>query len=105
MNCLIIGGDRITPIESVLYNLGINDIDHWDGRKNSVTKKSLPKKTECVVLLTNFIAHNTMRYFKAEAKKKKIPCICAKRSESSVFCEFTKIMGFKACQNCARSNR
>jgi hypothetical protein len=94
MSVLVIGGDNIVPIKSVLSSLGVLKILHWDGRnKNSVTKKKLPANIDCLVLLTNFLNHNAMYKFKNEAKKKNIPFICAKRNESAVFCEFCKFLG------------
>ncbi len=92
MSILIIGGDRIEPIKAVLYELGATKIKHWDARRQSNDHKNLPMKTDCVVMLTNFLRHNTMIHFKKEAKKRSIPLVCAKRSESSVYSEYTKIM-------------
>lgn len=93
MSVLVIGGDNIIPIKSVLSSLGVADILHWDARnKNSITKKKIPENVDCLVLLTNFLNHNAMYKFKNEAKKRNIPFICAKRNESSVFCEFCKFL-------------
>jgi hypothetical protein len=99
MAVLVIGGDNINPIKSVLNSLGVDDILHWDGRnKNSVTKKKLPENLSCVLMLTNFLNHNAMHKFKNEAKKKNIPFICASRSENSVLCAFCEKFGLD--KNC-----
>ena len=82
MSVLVIGGDEITPIKAVLKNLGCESITHWDGRRESINHKDLPQNIGCLVMLTNFLNHNTMRKFRTEAKKKDIPVICAKRSVS-----------------------
>jgi hypothetical protein len=93
MSVLVIGGDNITPIKAVLSSLGVIEILHWDARnKNNVTKKKLPQNLDCLVFLTNFVNHNAMHKFKSEAKKRNIPFICAKRSESAIFCEFCKFL-------------
>ena len=34
MSILIIGGDQISQISSMLENLGAKTINHWDARKN-----------------------------------------------------------------------
>ena len=91
MSVLVLGGDSIVPIKEVLRNLGVVDIKHWDARnKSSINRRSLPKNLDCLVMLTSFLNHNTMRKFKKEAKKRDIPFICAKRNESSVYNEFSK---------------
>lgn len=96
MSVLVIGGDEIVPIKAVLKNFGCSSIMHWNGRRESVNHKDLPKNIECLVMLTNFLNHNTMRKFRNEAKKKDIPVICTKRSVSCLYCEFIKVFG-KEC--------
>ena len=90
MSILIIGGDNISPIKSTLSNLGVVDINHWTARnKHSITRKKLPD-VDCLVMLTNFLNHNTMYKFKKEAKRRNIPFICATRNENSISNEFNK---------------
>jgi len=91
MSVLILGGDNVAPIKAVLKKLGAVDIKHWDARnKSSINRRSLPKNLDFLVMLTSFLNHNTMHKFKKEAKKRDIPFICAKRSESSIINEFNK---------------
>ncbi len=97
MSILVIGGDEITPIRSVLKNLGCQSITHWDGRRESINHKVLPQNIDCLVMLTNFLNHNTMKKFRTEAKKKTIPIICTKRSVSCLYCEFLKTFNDKNC--------
>ena len=93
MSILIIGGDNISPIKSVLSSLGVVKIDHWSARnKHSINRKKLPS-VDCLVILTNFLNHNTMHKFKNEAKRRNIPFICAKRNENSISGEFFKKFG------------
>lgn len=101
MSVLIIGGDKISQISSMLQNLGVNKINHWDARKkSSAPKKKIPMDTDCIVMLTSFLNHNTMLKYKSEAKKKEIPFICAKRSVSCVYDEYVKVMDIKDCSDC-----
>lgn len=101
MSVLIIGGDKITQITQMLGKLGAKNINHWDARKkSSAPKKKVPLDTDCIVMLTSFLNHNTMLKYKNEAKKKNIPFICAKRSVSCVYDEYVKIMGIKDCSQC-----
>ena len=94
MSVLVIGADEITPIKAVLKNLGADNIEHWDARyENRVNRKPIPQDTQCVVMLTSFLNHHTMKKIKCEAKKRNIPIVCAKRSVSCVFCEYCKVFG------------
>lgn len=71
MSVLVIGGDKISSIESILKSLGVLSIVHWDARKKASTcKKIIPIDIECVVMLTSFLNHNAMKYFRNEAKKR-----------------------------------
>lgn len=101
MSILIIGGDKITHIKGMLEGFGINKFVHWDARKkSSAPKKKIPIDTDCIVMLTSFLNHNTMLKYKNQAKKYNIPFICAKRSISCVYEEYVKIMGIKDCAAC-----
>ena len=106
MQILVIGADDITSIKAVLSNLGAKDIKHWDARnENRVNKKPIPKNTECIVMLTSFLNHNTMKKIKSEAKKRKIALVCAKRSVSRVYAEYCKVFGLDkdfSCKVCKK---
>ncbi|NLK66878.1 MAG: DUF2325 domain-containing protein [Campylobacteraceae bacterium] len=94
MSVLVVGADEITPIKAVLKDLGVSKVEHWDARnENRVNRKSIPYDTNCVVMLTSFLNHNTMKKIKNDAKKRNIPIVCAKRSVSCVFCEYCKVFG------------
>jgi hypothetical protein len=91
MSVLLIGGDRIEPIRDVLMTRGAKRIDHWDMRKTRAHKRGIPECTECVVMLTDFLNHNAMNHLKKEAKKAKIPVVCAKRSVACVACALDRM--------------
>jgi hypothetical protein len=84
MSVLIIGGDRIASIEEQLKAFGVKRTTHWDSRKNSTSHKKIPNDTDCIVMLTSYLKHNTMRYFKKGAKKMGIPVVCSKHSACAV---------------------
>ena len=103
MSVLVIGADEITPIRAVLQDLGAKKIVHWDARnENRVNKKPIPNDTQCVVMLTSFLNHNTMKKIKTEAKKRKIPLVCAKRSVICVYCEYCKIFKLDKEFSCSK---
>ncbi len=93
MSILIIGGDKTSTIQGILAKFGIYSITHWDTRKkSSACRKDIPKNTDFVLMLTDFINHNAMYKYKKEAKRKNIPIICSKRSARSVSCELCKFI-------------
>ena len=101
MSILVIGADNISSISTMLKDLGATSINHWDARKkSSAPRKKIPYDTDCIVMLTSFLNHNTMAKYKAQAKKYNIPFICSKRSVSCVYDEYVKIMGIKDCSEC-----
>ena len=101
MSILIIGGDQISQISSMLTQMGAKTRKHGEERKkSSAPKKKVPQDTDSIDMLTSFLNHNTMLKYKNEAKKRNIPFICAKRSISCVYDEYVKIMGIKDCSQC-----
>lgn len=101
MEVLVVGADEIRPIKAVLHDLGAASITHWDARnENRVNRKSIPGDTGCVVMLTSFLNHNTMKKIKTEAKKRGIPLVCAKRSVSCVYSEYCKVFGLRDTFGC-----
>lgn len=71
MSVLIIGGDKIDTIKSILDSLGKFSITHWDTRKkSSACRKEIPQDTDYVLMLTDFLNHNAMYKYRKEAKKK-----------------------------------
>lgn len=101
MSVLVIGGDKISQIRNVLKDLGVEKVNHWDGRKkSSVCKRIIPSDTNCVIMLTSFLNHNAMKHFKSETKKKNLPLVCSKSSVNCVYKEYIKIMNIEDCKNC-----
>lgn len=101
MSVLVIGGDDITSIKSVLQTYGCERIEHWSGRKKSITFKSIPDRIECILMITGRLTHNLMTRFKNESKKKGIPLVYAKYSTCSVEEEWVKHFGDSvSCLNC-----
>jgi len=101
LSVLIIGGDKILSIKNTLTDLGVKKIHHWDARKKaSACKKIIPSDISCVVMLTSYLNHNTMKHFKTESKKRSLPLVCSKSSVSCVYQEYVKIMGIENCKDC-----
>ena len=88
MSVLLIGGDKVTKLEALLKSLGATKTTHWDSRRNSTSRKIIPVNTDVVIMLTDFLKHNTMSYFKKSAKKQEIPLLCVRRGSKSIGDEF-----------------
>ena len=85
MSIVVIGADYLGVIEKNLYSLGITELKHIDGRKVSNQNKiNIPKKTDFVLVLTDYVNHNTAKMIKAVAKFQDVPLIFSKRSWGSV---------------------
>jgi hypothetical protein len=101
MSVLVIGGDKIDAIRSLLAIFGASCVTHWDARKKSSTcKKIIPMDTDCIVMLTSFLNHNAMKHFRSEAKKRELPIVCSKHNTSSLHDELAKVMRSAACFDC-----
>jgi len=69
---LVVGGDYIDGIKQVLTSYGINEVNHWPGRKVGDTKKVIPHDTQLIVLVTDWISHSFTRKIKSNAAKRGI---------------------------------
>ena len=87
MSVLILGGDRIDPIRKILTELGVSDIIHWTARNQKSGRKKdkvIPTKVKMVLMLTNFLNHNAMKHYRAEAKSKDLPIVYSTRNVDCV---------------------
>ena len=85
MSIVVIGADYLGIIEKNLYLLGVTKLKHIDGRSVSNQNKiSIPPKTDFVLVLTDYINHNTAKMVKNIARTQDIPLIFSKRSWGAV---------------------
>ncbi|MBS4026329.1 MAG: DUF2325 domain-containing protein [Clostridia bacterium] len=91
--CLfLVGGDRLGNINRNLLEWGFTEIVHIDGRKSPSPKQiTIPAKTDAVVVLTDFINHNTCEIIKKQAKERDIPIVFSKRSWACLACKLRTI--------------
>ena len=81
MSILIIGGDYIESIKRELQRRGVKEIHHVSGRKASEErKKKIPQKVDLILVLGDYLNHNTLKGLKKQAKKDKTPVIFSRRS-------------------------
>lgn len=92
MSVLVIGGDKVNSILEMLKSFGVKSAIHWDSRRRSTSHKKIPLKTDAIIMLSDFLSHNSMYQFKKDAKDQNIPLIYAKRGVASVASEFDKFL-------------
>lgn len=80
MSALIVGGDHIESIRKAMADRGMARIEHWNGRKPGDLRKSLPKETELIVVLYDYLSHTMLRKIKTDAAGTGIPVIHCRRS-------------------------
>ncbi|MFT7823841.1 MAG: DUF2325 domain-containing protein [Sulfurimonas sp.] len=95
MSVLILGGDKINPIREVLCDFGVERIIHWTARNQKRGRKQdkpIPTGVNIVVMLTNFLNHNAMKHYRAEAKSKDIPIVYSTRNVECLRQEFSSVL-------------
>lgn len=81
---LIVGGDRIDGIKQVLHAQGVNEVDHWTGRKAGDVRKTLPANLAMVVLVTGWLNHSMMYHIKHLAQKRGLKLLYTRNSADSL---------------------
>lgn len=80
MSIVVVGADSLGGIEKNLYSMGVTKLVHISGRKASDRGINIPKATDCVLIMTDYINHGMMKNIKLAAKAREIPMVYAKRS-------------------------
>lgn len=80
MTALIVGGDKIDSIKHELFTQGVTDIAHWAGRKRGEKHNIIPKHTQRIVVLTDYVNHGLVGKIKKDAKRLAIPIQYTKNS-------------------------
>ena len=85
MNALLIGADSLGKIPEILASYNIRIAQHISGRNTAHSRKTtLPKNTELLILLTDFLCHNAMRHYRDTAAARGIPVLACRRSATAV---------------------
>ncbi len=80
MSTLVIGGDRIETIRRELGEFGLQDIEHWDGRKPADSRKSIPERIKLVVMVTDQLSHTLLYNATISATRLGLPIIYTRRA-------------------------
>lgn len=80
MTTLVIGGDRIDTIRRELGEFGLQDIEHWGGRKPAESRKDIPERIKLVVMVTDQLSHTLLYNASISATRLGLPIIYTRRS-------------------------
>jgi hypothetical protein len=113
MSILVIGGDKINPIKEMLLDMGAESILHWTARNQRKGRKKgtpIPPRINIIVMIVNFLNHNAMRHYRAEAKSKGIPVVYAARNIECIKSEFVKAVNTmdidsEICKKCSEYSK
>jgi hypothetical protein len=80
MTVLIVGGDYVASFKHLVATQQNARIEHWSGRKKGFTKRSLPNKTQLVVIICDYVNHSLANSVKEKANRNGIPLLFCHRS-------------------------
>lgn len=103
MNAVVVGADRLGNIPDALKEIGIHIQCHITGRASAHqrTLAALPKNTQLLILLTDFLNHNAMKSYRSQAQVQGIPVIACRRSSSCLMQAIKRFLGLPGlCGEC-----
>ncbi|HKQ26671.1 MAG TPA: DUF2325 domain-containing protein [Burkholderiales bacterium] len=106
MNAVVVGADRLGNIPDSLADLGIHIERHITGRASAHQRSlaALPKDTQLLILLTDFLNHNAMKSYRNQAQMQGIPVIACRRSSSCLMQAVKRFLGLGgSCAECPDS--
>lgn len=81
---LIVGGDRVRPIQDFLEDNGVARVHHWPGRRSSDCHRQIPQDTRLVVIFIDYVNHGLATKIRGAAKRMALPVVYSRRSNSAV---------------------
>jgi len=103
MNALVVGADRLGNLPDMLGTLGIRIERHVTGRAcaHQRTLPALPRDVQLIILFTDFLGHNVMRSYRAQAESQGIRVVACRRSASCLVQSLRRALGLDAsCTRC-----
>ena len=80
MTTLVIGGDRIESIRRELAEHGLDNVEHWGGRKPADARRAIPARVKLVVIVTDQLNHSMLYNATIRATRLGLPIIYSRRS-------------------------
>ncbi len=102
MNAVLIGADRLGNIPERLAALGIQIVRHVSGRNVSHQRRlpALPGNVQLLILFTDFLGHNVMKSFRAQAQAEGVKVVACRRSASCLEEALGRCMGLREANRC-----
>lgn len=93
MNCIVVGADRLGNIPELLETLGIRIVHHVSGRASAHQRRiaRLPSNAQLLILFTDFLNHNVMRSYRAQAQAQGLRILACRRSASRLIDEVRRV--------------
>lgn len=93
VNCIVVGADRLGNIPEVLERLGIRIVHHVSGRVSAHQRRitRLPSNAQLLILFTDFLNHNVMRNYRAQAQAQGLRILACQRSASRLVDEVQRM--------------
>jgi hypothetical protein len=90
MTTLVIGGDHIDKIRRELVEYGLDDVEHWIGRKPADARREIPSRVRLVVMVTDQLSHNMLYSATLKATRLGLPIIYSRRNAYELREELSK---------------
>lgn len=84
MSLLVIGGDYLGGIEDNLKKRGFSTVTHISGRNNKQKSLKIPKNTDVILVLTDYINHQTTKIIKKQLKNSNAKIFFSRRSWANI---------------------
>lgn len=110
MNAVLVGADRLGNIPERLAAFGIRIVRHVSGRNANHQRRvpALPGDVQLLILFTDFIGHNVMKSFRAQAASEGVRVVACRRSASCLEEELGRCMrrgNVDECGSCPAGRR
>jgi len=99
MTTLVIGGDHIDKIRRELAGYGLDDVEHWMGRKPAEARRVIPSRVKRIVAVTDQLSHNMLYNITLRATRLGLPIIYSRRSAHELHAKLEEQFGRKAVPN------
>lgn len=84
MSVLVVGGDHLGNIEENLKEKGFSEVNHISGRKKKQKSCKVPQNTDVVLILTDYVNHQTTQNIKKQIKNSNTKMLYSRRAWSYI---------------------
>jgi hypothetical protein len=96
MQALIVGADRVRGVRDEILRaaprLGIEQVEHWPGRKVAESRRQVSNRTALVVFMCDRANHMLMHNVRRQAEARGIPMVFCRHSGAQVRVQLEALM-------------